>query len=169
MLAPRSQVGHKSAVTSLTPLASESVGGPDLLISTSADGTVAVWDPSRTPARGPDRELAPARQWKAHDSACSAAALFLSRDAGAGLVPMLRLATVGDDRKLAVWKVGGGWEAVGRVQPLGKASCHSVAWAPWGGGAMGSACVMLATGGLPAELLTLGGRKPACCGTAARS
>eukprot|EP00887_Chlorella_sp_A99_P005680 scaffold1.g5680.t1 len=145
--------GHKSAVTSLQPLAAEAAGGPDLLVSTSADGTAAVWDPSRTPGRGPDREQPPARQWKAHDGGVAAAALFQLREAGRGLAPALRLATLGDDRKLAVWNVGGAWGAVGRVQPLAKGACHSVGWAPWAGAAMGAhPALVLATGDVPAIL-----------------
>ena len=145
--------GHKGAVTALLPLAAEAEGGPDLLVSASADGTLAVWDPSRTPARGPDRELPPQRQWKAHDGGgVAAAAFFAVRDpSGQALAPALRLATVGEDKKLAVWGVGGQWAPTGRVQPLAKASCHSVGWAPWGAAGMGAhPSIVLATGGCAA-------------------
>ena len=52
----------------MLPLASEAPGGPDMLLTASADGTLAVWDPSRTPVRGADRELAPRHSFKAHDN-----------------------------------------------------------------------------------------------------
>lgn len=53
----------------MLPLASEAPGGPDMLLTASADGSVAVWDPSRSPTKGPDREIAPKHSFKAHDSA----------------------------------------------------------------------------------------------------
>lgn len=59
---------HGKAVTAMLPLASEAPGGPDMLLTASADGTLAVWDPSRTPVRGADRELAPRHSFKAHDN-----------------------------------------------------------------------------------------------------
>lgn len=52
----------------MLPLASEKPGGPDMLLTASADGTLAVWDPSRTQVRGADREVAARHAFKAHDS-----------------------------------------------------------------------------------------------------
>jgi hypothetical protein len=52
----------------MLPLASEVPGGPDMLLSASADGTLAVWDPSRSPMKGPDREIAAKHSFKAHDN-----------------------------------------------------------------------------------------------------
>lgn len=64
---PSHSGAHGKAVTAMLPLASEAPGGPDQLLTASADGTIAVWDPSRSVARGPDREMAPKHSWKAHD------------------------------------------------------------------------------------------------------
>lgn len=59
---------HGKAVTAMLPLASEAPGGPDMLLTASADGTLAVWDPSRASVKGADREMAPRHAFKAHDS-----------------------------------------------------------------------------------------------------
>lgn len=129
--------GHKSSITALVPLASDKPGGPDRLLSADASGYVALWDPSRTPARGPDQEIAPQRTFKAHDSGVKSAALYFAYAEGAApeaLPP--RLATVGDDKKVALWDMSS-WQCITRVQPLLKASCHSVVFAPWGGAGLG--------------------------------
>jgi hypothetical protein len=60
---------HSKSVTAVLPLASEAPGGPDMLLTAGADGSVAVWDPSRSATKGPDREIAPKHSFKAHDSA----------------------------------------------------------------------------------------------------
>lgn len=49
---------HKSAVTKLLVLGGREQGGPDLLLSCSADGTIAVWEPSAAAPQGPDKEIA---------------------------------------------------------------------------------------------------------------
>ncbi len=48
---------HKSAVTKLLVLGGREQGGPDMLLSCSTDGTVAVWEPSATAPQGPDKEI----------------------------------------------------------------------------------------------------------------
>ena len=59
---------HSKGVTALLPLASEAPGGPDRLLSAGADGTLALWDPSLTVARGADRDMSAKHSFKAHDS-----------------------------------------------------------------------------------------------------
>lgn len=58
----------------MLPLASEKPGGPDMLLTASADGTLAVWDPSLTAVRGADREMSAKHSFKAHDSGVAVSA-----------------------------------------------------------------------------------------------
>lgn len=130
--------GHKSAVTVLLPFASEAPGGPDRLVSASADGSIAIWDPSQTPVRGSDREMAPKRTFKAHDSGVRSAAFYVAYAHGGakpGALP-LQLATVGDDRKVVLWDASS-WQVLSRLQPMPKSSCSFVGFAPWGGAGLG--------------------------------
>jgi WD40 repeat protein len=147
--------GHRGAITALLPLGAAAPGGPDRLVSASADGSVAVWDPSRTPVRGAGREIAPAKAFKAHDSGVRSAALFAAY-AGDKLQELpLRLATVGDDRRVALWDART-WQEVGRVQPLpGKASCNFVGFAPWGGAGLGVHPSLVLTSGESATVMGL--------------
>ncbi|KAL4855688.1 hypothetical protein ACK3TF_003771 [Chlorella vulgaris] len=142
---------HGKAVTAMLPLASEVPGGPDMLLSASADGTLAVWDPSRSPMKGPDREIAAKHSFKAHDNGVQAMAYFLSYTEKAE-PPVLRLATTGDDRRVHMWDVAS-WKPFAKAQPLQKASCHSVGWAPWGGTGLGAhPSLLLSTGEAPLVL-----------------
>jgi hypothetical protein len=127
---------HRGAITALCPLGGETLGAPDRLVSTSADGTVAIWDPSRTPVRGSDREMAPVKSFKAHESGIKDATFFISYSGDKPEELPLRLATVGDDKKLCLWNVSN-WGTLDKLQPLPKASCHSVKFAPWGGAGLG--------------------------------
>jgi hypothetical protein len=153
--------GHKGAVTALLPLGSPSPGGPDRLISASADGSVAVWDPSRTPARGADREMAPAKTFKAHDGAVRSAALFVAHGVAAGNAAAapsrlpLRLATAGEDKKVALWDVAT-WAQLARCQPLPpKAGASFVGWAPWGGAGLGAHPSLVVASGESAAVMGL--------------
>jgi hypothetical protein len=49
--------GHKAGVTCLLALGSREAGGPDLLMSAAQDGSMALWDPSKTLPKGPDKEV----------------------------------------------------------------------------------------------------------------
>ncbi|KAL4432170.1 hypothetical protein ABPG77_005932 [Micractinium sp. CCAP 211/92] len=139
---------HGKAVTAMLPLASEAPGGPDMLLTASADGTLAVWDPSRTPVRGADRELAPRHSFKAHDNGITAMTYFLAYTEKPE-PPVLRLATTGDDKRVHMWEVGS-WKPFAKAQPLQKATCHSIGWAPWGGTGLGlHPSLLLATGEAP--------------------
>ena len=127
---------HNKAVTSLHAIGGTTIDAPDKLISTSSDGSVAIWDPSRTPVRGQDREMAPTRSFKAHESGVRDAAFYIAYSGEKPDELPLRLATLGDDKKLALWDVAT-WKELDRLQPLPKASCHSVGFAPWGGAGLG--------------------------------
>jgi hypothetical protein len=127
---------HRGAITALCPLGGDTLGAPDRLVSTSADGTVAIWDPSRTPVRGSDREMAPLKSFKGHESGIKDAAFFISYTGDKPDELPLRLATVGEDKKLSLWNVSN-FGALDKLQPLPKASCHSVNFAPWGGAGLG--------------------------------
>jgi hypothetical protein len=65
-----------------------------MLLTAGADGSVAVWDPSRSATKGPDREIAPKHSFKAHDSAVHAMTYFLTYTEKPD-PPVLRLATAG--------------------------------------------------------------------------
>lgn len=56
---------HKSSVTKLLVLGAREQGGPDFLLSCSADGTVAVWEPSAAAPQGPDKEISAKVTWAA--------------------------------------------------------------------------------------------------------
>jgi WD40 repeat protein len=146
--------GHKGSITAMTVVSGDFPGAPDMLITASTDGTIAIWDPSRSPARGPDREMSPKVSYKAHDGSVNSVALFLAHDDGTPAPPPLRLATVGEDKKIAFWEVGGnawGKPAAGKMQPLPKTSFHSIAWAPWGSAGLNAhPSVLTATGDTPA-------------------
>jgi len=46
-----------------------------------------------------------------------------------------------------MWEVGS-WKPFAKAQPLQKAGCHSIGWAPWGGTGLGlHPSLLLATGG----------------------
>lgn len=248
---PRSGA-HGKGVTAMLPLASEAPGGPDRLLTAAADGSVAVWDPSRSVARGPDREMAAQHTWKAHDGGVAVRRRRRgSREAaqgGAGACPSIhldcvqrcsstwcgacdwtrtahcpqpptppppplqamtfflsytekpdapvpRLATTGvlghsqpaaggmrppapcsiggvgwarrpaaqpyvgpdsspccchiragEDKRVHMWELGS-WKPFAKAQPLQKAVCHSIGWAPWGGTGLGlHPSLLLATG-----------------------
>jgi WD40 repeat protein len=174
--------GHRGSITALLPFAAaDGPMGPDRLLSASSDGSIAIWDPSRTATRGSDREFPPVRTFKAHDSGVRDAAFFLTLDASTTTAPPpsaltavagalqtvqargrhkqdaaadsaadastvhasaktgFRLATVGDDRRLAVWDTST-WTETMRIQPFPKgvkATCHSLGFAPWGGAGLG--------------------------------
>ena len=54
----------------------------------------------------------------------------------------------GDDRRVHMWDVAS-WKPFAKAQPLQKAGCHSIAWAPWGGTGLGAhPSLLLATGAL---------------------
>lgn len=127
---------HRGAITALCTLGGEILGAPDRLVSTSADGTVALWDPSRSPVRGSDREIGPLKSFKAHENGIRDATFFVAYSGDKPEELPLRLATVGDDKKLALWNVST-WGTLDRLQPLPKSSCHSVNFAPWGGTGLG--------------------------------
>lgn len=144
---------HKGSITAMTVVSGDFPGAPDMLITASTDGTIAIWDPSRSPARGSDREMSPKVSYKAHDGSVNSMALFLAHDDGTPAPPPLRLATVGEDKKIAFWEVGGkawGKPAAGKMQPLAKSSFHSIAWAPWGSAGLNAhPSVLTATGDTP--------------------
>jgi hypothetical protein len=96
--------GHKGAVTGLLTLCGDKLGAPDMLLSSAADGSVAVWDPSRTIARGTDREMAPKHTFKAHDSAVKGMALFTAYMDETPTPPTVKLVTVG---AMGAHEVGG--------------------------------------------------------------
>ena len=145
--------GHKGSVTCMVALSGENPGGPDMLISGSADGSISVWDPSRSAARGPDREISPkVTITKAHEGAIHDMCLFMHHEGGHPVPPPLKLVTVGEDKRLAMWEIGS-WKSLGKLQPLQKAACHSVKWAPWGSAGLNAhPSMLLATGDVPVVL-----------------
>ena len=137
---------HRGAITALCPLGGDPLGLPDRLVSTSADGTLAIWDPSRTPVRGSDREMGPVKSFKAHENGIRDAAFFVAYSGEKPEALPLRLATVGDDKKIVLWDVAT-WGVLDKLQPLPKASCHSIVFAPWGGAGLGGLPSLIAVSG----------------------
>ena len=68
--------GHKAAITRLVTLPAKEAGAPDALISASADGTIALWQPSTSAIKLPDKEIAPKMSFKAHDNEILSAVLI---------------------------------------------------------------------------------------------
>ena len=53
----------------------------------------------------------------------------------------------GEDKRVHMWELGS-WKPFAKAQPLQKAVCHSIGWAPWGGTGLGMhPSLLLATGG----------------------
>lgn len=96
--------GHKTAVTALVTLSAREPGAPDALISASVDGTVAVWHPSTSSVKLPDKEVAPKTTFKAHDGEILSAALIASPvdspEAG-----QLNLVTAGGSWMTSCWRL----------------------------------------------------------------
>ena len=69
-------MGHTKAVTALLPLSNPRPGGGDMLISSSLDGTILVWDPSSSLPKGPEKELSSKLTIKAHADGVLSMALF---------------------------------------------------------------------------------------------
>lgn len=139
--------GHRSTITALLPFGGDGVSAPDRLLSASSDGTIAIWDPSRTPKRGGDREMGPLRTFKAHDAGVKAAAFFVAYHPEKPDKLPLRLATVGDDKKVTLWDASGNWAVIDRLQPPPKTTYHSVGFAPWGGAGLGVQPSLIAASG----------------------
>lgn len=52
----------------------------------------------------------------------------------------------GEDKRVHMWELGS-WKPFAKAQPLQKAVCHSIGWAPWGGTGLGlHPSLLLATG-----------------------
>lgn len=62
--------------------------------------------------------------------------------------------TTGDDKKVALWNMTN-WQCLNRIQPLPKASCHSVAFAPWGGAGLGVHPSLILASGDSTEIMGL--------------
>ena len=60
--------------------------------------------------------------------------------------PALPCPPAGEDKRVHMWDVGS-WKPFAKAQPLQKAVCHSIGWAPWGGTGLGlHPSLLLATG-----------------------
>ena len=113
-----------------------------------------MWDPSLTAPRGPDREMGAKHAFKAHDGGgVLGMTFFLAHrtEGEPGELPLM-LATTGEDKKVALWDCRT-WKAAARSQPMPKAACHSVCYAPWGGAGLGVLpSLVLASGDVPSLL-----------------
>ncbi|BDA49478.1 hypothetical protein COCOBI_14-0960 [Coccomyxa sp. Obi] len=136
---------HKSSVTKLLVLGGREQGGPDFLLSCSADGTVAVWEPSAAAPQGPDKEISAKVSFKAHDGAVLAMQLFQVNQGSPDPGP-LRLITSGDDKRVAVWEAWT-WKEGARTRPFAKGAADSLAFSPRAGAATGAEpCIVLSSG-----------------------
>ena len=68
--------GHIKAVTALVALSNPKPGGGDMLISSSMDGNIVVWDPSANLPVGPEKEVTAKLTIKAHADGVLSMALF---------------------------------------------------------------------------------------------
>lgn len=99
--------GHSKAVTAMKVIGPSSPGGPDRLVTASADGTLAVWDPSITARSmtGSAIDISPSKTVKAHDGGVHDLEFFgLPKIAADGRVALQSyVASVGADKQLATW------------------------------------------------------------------
>jgi len=143
--------GQGKAVTCLEVVGSARRGGPDRLVSGSVDGTIAVWDPSRS-AKGVDAKggvcIQPITCFKAHEGGVHDVQLFgmqemrregeggggTGRDSTSSLYSTsstsLRLqpylASVGADKQLCTWSVVTWNRAYMPIQALPESSLVSI-------------------------------------------
>ncbi|KAK9807986.1 hypothetical protein WJX73_010745 [Symbiochloris irregularis] len=141
----RLTAGHKAAVTSLVVVGAKEVGAPDILVSASADGSIAVWHPSTSAVKLPDKEIAPKLTFKAHDSEIHSA-LLIAAPSDSPDVGHLYLMTAGEDKRVAVWDAAT-WKEVARAKPLAKGVCNSMACSPRAGACCGGEPSMLLVSG----------------------
>lgn len=101
---------HAKAVTCLQVIGPVHPGGPDRLVSGSADGTIAVWDPSRSEKsfeKGTSVAIQPITCIKAHAEGVFDVDLFglqvVGKNGALALTPYL--ASVGADKQMCAWNV----------------------------------------------------------------
>lgn len=99
---------HTKAVTCLQVIGPAHPGGPDRIVSGSADGTIAVWDPSRSPKafdKTSSASIQPITCIKAHEGDVYDVSLFglqvLDKTGNLTLRPYV--ASVGADRQMYTW------------------------------------------------------------------
>ena len=149
---------HSKAVTCLQVIGPARRGGPDRLVSGSADGTIAVWDPSRS-AKGVDAKggicIQPLTCFMAHEGGVHDVQLFGMQvqvdapggargreEAHATLMTSLQLqpylASTGSDKQLCTWSVATWNKAHMPVQALPESCLVSIGATARTGMAMGS-------------------------------
>ena len=155
---------HSKAVTCLQVIGPARRGGPDRLVSGSADGTIAVWDPSRS-AKGVDAKggvcIQPLTCFMAHEGGVHDVQLFgmqMQVDAPGGVAGRERreegratyatsmtslqvqpyLASTGSDKQLCTWSVATWNKAYMPIQTLPESSLVSIGATARTGMAIGS-------------------------------
>lgn len=99
---------HGKPITCLQTIGPAHPGGPDRLVSGSADGTIAVWDPSRsakTFEKGSASSIQPVKSFKAHDGGVFDMDLFGLQVVGKNglLTVQPYVVSVGADKQLCAW------------------------------------------------------------------
>ncbi|WPT16903.1 TSET complex member tstF [Picochlorum sp. SENEW3] len=99
---------HGKPITCLQTIGPAHPGGPDRLVSGSADGTIAIWDPSRSAKtfdKGSASSIQPVKSFKAHDGGIFDMGLFGLQVVGKNglLAVQPYIASVGADKQLCAW------------------------------------------------------------------
>ena len=122
---------HTKAVTCLKVIGPSHPGGPDRLVSGSADGTIAVWDPSRSPKsfdKASSASLQPITCIKAHEGDVFDLDVFGLQgiDKNGNLVLRPYLSSVGADRQMYTWNTNSWTREYMPLQVLPKDSLVSI-------------------------------------------
>lgn len=118
--------GHVKAVTALVALSNPKPGGGDMLISSSMDGNIVVWDPSASLPIGPEKEVTAKLTMKAHADGVLSMALFQAPIDTPDAQP-LYLCSTGADNRTMVWDTAT-WKQVAayKSKPFAKHPVHTV-------------------------------------------
>ena len=122
---------HTKSITCLKVIGPAHPGGPDRLVSGSADGTIAVWDPSRSPksvSKASSASIQPITCIKAHEGEIFDLDLFGLQvlDKAGNLVLRQYISSVGADRQMHTWNTNSWTREYMPLQVLPKDSLVSI-------------------------------------------
>ena len=141
--------GHSKAVTAMKVIGPSSPGGPDRLVTGSADGSIAVWDPSTTARAmsGSAIDITPSKTVKAHDGGVHDLEFFgLPKISSDGRVALQSyVASVGADKQLATWNAVSWMQEFVPLQALPKDSLVSISTTNRSGLTVGSDVPIIGT------------------------
>lgn len=132
--------GHTKSVTAMQVIGPAVPGGPDRLVSASADGSIAVWDPSHSAKSLKSGDISPVNVFKAHEGGVFDLAVFgvpFVSDEGRLLLNP-HIASVGANKQISVWDTKNWMETYMPLQALAKSPLTAVSSTMSGGIGVGS-------------------------------